>query len=184
MKRIGLLTILCGLMVWAAACGGNSTLNDTEAVVLITADIREYNPEVNMAVSADVTIARLELSSTPKNPEGGAGAAQDANLSRWVVTPYRTDGGQTASPEWINDVSVYVPYEGTATLENYRVFPQEYFNELPLSHLFPENGGFDPETGQTNIRQTLQIEIFGTTNGGKSVSCQPFRVAFNFFFGI
>jgi hypothetical protein len=81
-------------------------------------------------------------------------------------------------------VSVYVPYNGNAQLENYRVFPAEYFNELPLSHLLPENGGFDPETGQTNIRQSLSVEIFGTTVAGKSVSCEPFTVAFNFFYGI
>ena len=37
----------------------------------------------------------------------------------------------------------------------------------PLNQLFPENGGFDKETGKHNIRQRLHIEIFGKTVAGK-----------------
>ena len=182
MTRNARLVTICGLMALAAACGGNSTLNDSEAVVLLTADIEEYNPEINISLPVDVTISRFSITSVPKGPGVTVGSQQDAHLRRWVITPYRTDGGQTASPQWINDVSVYVPANGNADLENYRVYPFEYFNELPLSHLLPENGGFDPETGQTNIRQSFEIEIFGTTNGGKSVSCEPFILAFNFYY--
>lgn len=181
MKRV---VQLCALMVLAAAvlsCGGNSTLNDTEAVVFLTAQIQEYNPDVSIASTSDVTISKMTIESHPKDPNGSLTSNQDVHLTRWVVTPYRTDGGTTASPTWSHDLNVYVAAGGSADLENYRVFPAEYFNQAPLSYLLPENGGFDPETGNTNIRQSLKVQIFGTTVGGKSVSV-TFEVAFNFFY--
>jgi hypothetical protein len=100
-------------------------------------------------------------------------------LTRWVVTPYRTDGGTVASPQWTHDTDVYVPAGGSADLSNYRVYPSEYLSQPPLNNLLPENGGFDPETGNRNIRQTLRVEVFGRTVSGKTVSV-TFNVAFNF----
>ena len=57
----------------------------------------------------------------------------------------------------------------------------EFLSEIPLSYLLPENGGFDPETGNTNIRESLQLQIFGRTVSGKSVATEPIPIAFNFF---
>ena len=178
------LPIIAISMVLAVtvSCGGNSTMNDTEAVVFLTADVTQYNPEVNIALAADVTITSMTITSHPKDPDGDLTSNQDVNLNRWVITPVREDGGATASPQWQIDQHVYVPAGGDASLSNYRVFPQEYFYELPLSHLFPQNGGVDPETGHSNIRQGLKIEIFGTTVSGKSVKCGPFTVSFNFYY--
>ena len=48
-------------------------------------------------------------------------------------------------------------------------------------YLLPENGGFDPETGNTNIRQSLQLQIFGETISGKSVATEKVSIAYNFF---
>ena len=78
-------------------------------------------------------------------------------------------------------LNVYVPAGGSADLSNYRVYPNEFLRELPLSHLLPENGGFDPETGNSNIRQTFELQIFGQTVSGKSVATEPIGIAFNFF---
>jgi hypothetical protein len=47
--------------------------------------------------------------------------------------------------------------------------------------LFPENGGFDRETGKTNIRQRLQIEIFGKTVAGRRLSVR-FDWNLNFYY--
>lgn len=183
MKRIALVCIVVALGILTGSCGGNSTLDDTEAAVVLTVEIEEYNPEIDICLFGDfdVTISEMNIQSNPKAPGTEPGSNQDVNIRRWVITPYRTDGGSTASPEWIHDMAVYVPSSGETKLENYRVYPAEFFREVPLSYLLPENGGSDPETGNDNIRQSLQLQMFGTTVGGKSVATEPIPIAFNFF---
>jgi hypothetical protein len=183
MKRIPQICILAALALLAASCGGNSTLDDTESAVLLTVEVELYNPEVDICNGAgvDVTIDTMNVFSNPKEPGGILGPAQDVNITRWVIRPSRSDGGSTASPEWAIDQGIYIPAGGEVNLENWRVFPAEYFLLLPLSSLFPENGGVDPETGNRNIRQTLELEMFGRTVSGKAVSTVPITIAFNFF---
>jgi hypothetical protein len=182
MKRITpvFVTLALALMVWS--CGGNSTLDNTEAAVYLTVDISEYNPDIDICLQqTDIAISSMEITSQAKNPEASLGAAQDVNLNRWVIKPYRTDGGSTASPEWTYDTAVYVPADGNASLENYRIYPLGYLGEVPLAHLLPENGGFDPETGNSAIRQSFELQIFGRTVSGKSVATEPVAIDFNFF---
>ena len=181
MKRITpvFVTLALALMVWS--CGGNSTLDNTEAAVFLTVEISEYNPEIDLCLqSTDIAISSMEITSESKDPEASLGAEQDVNLTRWVIRPYRTDGGTTASPEWTYDTAVYVPADGSASLENYRIYPFELLGEVPLAYLLPENGGFDPETGNSNIRQSFELQIFGQTIAGKSVATVPVSIGFNF----
>jgi hypothetical protein len=182
MKRISpvFVTLALAMVVWS--CGGNSTLDNTEAAVFLTIDVEGYNPDVDICLlPTDVAIDNMSIKSEAKNPEANLGTNHDVNLSRWVIRPYRTDGGSTASPEWTYDQAVYVPAGGNATLENYRIYPKEFLAEVPLANLLPENGGFDPETGNSNIRQSFELQIFGQTVSGKNVSTVPITIAFNFF---
>jgi hypothetical protein len=182
MKHIPQLCILVVLAMLVSSCGGNSTLDDTEAAVVLTVNLDEYNPDIDICSQGfDVAISKMVVESNSKDPDGVLSSNQDVNITRWVVTPVRTDGGSTASPQWTYDQAVYVPAAGTVDLENYRVYPAEYFELLPLSNLWPQNGGFDPETGFTNIRQSLWLEMFGRTVSGKAVSTEPIPIAFNFF---
>lgn len=182
MKRIApvFVTLALALVTWS--CGGSSTLDNSEAAVFLTIDIEEYFPDVDVCLQpTDMVIASMVIQSEPKSPDASIGAQQDVNLSRWVIRPYRTDSGTTASPEWTYDTAVYVPAGGSSQLENYRVYPLEFLSEIPLAYLLPENGGFDPETGNDNIRQSFELQIFGQTVSGKSVSTEPISIAFNFF---
>jgi hypothetical protein len=183
MKRIPQLCILVGLAMLLSSCGGNSRLDDTEAAVVLTVELEEYNPDIDICDGSgfDVAISKMNVFSNAKEPGGVLGSNQDVNITRWVVTPVRTDGGSTASPEWVIDQGVLVPAGGDVVLENWRVYPAEYFEILPLSNLLPQNGGFDPETGNTNIRQSLWLEMFGRTVSGKAVSTEAIPIAFNFF---
>jgi len=175
----------CGvltLMLVVVSCGGNSTLDNTVASVFLTIQVEENDPDIDICLQfGDIAVTSMTVTSELKDPSGTASSNQDVRLERWVITPYRTDGGSTTSPEWSYDQAVYVPAAGSADLENYRVYPLEYLNDIPLSYLLPENGGFDPETGNTNIRQSLELVIYGETVSGKSVATQPVPIAFNFF---
>ena len=182
MKRITpvFVTLALAMMVWS--CGGSSTLDNTAAAVFLTVDISEYNPDIDICLQqTDITISSMEITSESKDPEAALGANQDVNLNRWVIKPYRTDGGATASPEWTYDTAVYVPANGNASLENYRIYPLAYLGQVPLAHLLPENGGFDPETGNSTIRQSFELQIFGQTVSGKNVATMPVAIDFNFF---
>ena len=183
MKRIPQLCILAALALLAASCGGNTTLDDTESAVVITVQVEEYNPEIDIcgAAGLDVAVSKMTVFSNPKSPGTILNSNSDVNITRWVITPSRADGGTTASPQWAIDQGVYVPAGSSTDLENWRVYPAEYFLQLPLSNLLPENGGFDPETGQRNIRQSLRVQLFGQTVSGKAVASTPVNIAFNFY---
>ena len=184
MKRIPLVCIVAALAFVTGSCGGNSTLDDSPSSVVLTVEIEEYAPNINICsqLQGDVTISKMNLMSNPKNPDAVVSTNMDVNISRWVVTPYRTDGGTLASPEWVVDQGVFVPAEGEAQLENWKVYPLEFFFEEPLSYLLG-SPGVDPETDQVIIRQSLQLQMFGRTVGGKAVSTEPVPIAFAFFCG-
>jgi len=187
MKRITSVGVVLAAVLLLSSCGGNSTLDDTEAAVYITVDIDEYNPDIDIcsfiAFGADITIEGMDVVSNPKAPGTGLNSAQDVRILRWVITPERNDGGSTASPQAVFDQGVLVPAGGTNSLENWRVYPVEYLNEIPLAYLLPENGGVDPETGNRNIRQRLVLQLFGETISGKSVASVPVPIQYNFFCG-
>jgi hypothetical protein len=187
MKRFTAHVFMLATVVVLISCGGSTTLDDTEAAVYVTTEIDAYNPDIDicffLAAGTDVTIENLIFRSNPKDIGASLPSSQDVRLLRWVITPERNDGGETASPQAIYDQGVIVPAGGETTLENYRVYPVENLDEVPLAFLLPENGGVDPETGNRNIRQRFMLQAFGETVSGKSVATIPQSIQYNFFCG-
>ncbi len=178
-SRFALLACTVVAAAGLVACGSN-TSSKTEAEVYLSQNIQQGPADVNMATSGDVTIANLTINSHAKSPEAVLSQQDDVILTDWVVTCSRTDGGTVASPEWRNYYQVYVPAGGSAALTNYRIFPQEYFQQPPLSQLLV-SPFLDKETANSNIRQRLHIAIYGKTVAGKGVSLE-FDVNLNFFY--
>jgi len=182
MKRIMQVCIVLTLAVAVVSCGGNSSLDNTVATVVLTVTIAQNQPDIDVCTQVtDVEVASIEITSNPKDPGGSSSTNQDVTLTRWVIKPYRTDGGSTASPEWSYDQSVFVQAGGSTSLENYRVYPVGNLSEVPLLYLFPAGGGFDPETGNNVIRQSFELQLFGRTVSGKSVATQKVSIDYNFF---
>jgi hypothetical protein len=177
--RFARWAVAAALAVTLAGCSNHSS--DTEAPVYLTADMREGIADVDISAPVDVVIPQLLINSRAKSPSESLSGQQDVYLNHWVTTCSRTDGGTVVSPTWHNYLPVFVPAGGTATLQNYRIFPSDYFREMPLSQLFPENGGFDLETGARNIRQRLRVEIFGKTVAGREISL-AIDININFFY--
>lgn len=178
--RLAVIALIAVGALGVAGCGGNHSA-DTAAPVFLSTSVQPGPADVAMSASGDVVIASLIIQSHAKSSTTTLSAQDDAILDQWVVTCTRTDGGTVASPSWQNFYTVYVPANGSTSLTNPRIFPAEYFTQPPLYQLFPQNGGFDKETGNTNIRQKLHIEIFGKTVAGKKVSA-VLDVNLNFFF--
>lgn len=177
------LMALCSLIVGVlAGCSGGNHSADDEANILLSVDIPEGIADVAVNRNGDVFIPNMTIKSTAKAP-GPLSAQQDAILNEWVVTFTRTDGGTVASPTWRNFYSVYVPAGGSATLQNYRVMPVEYLSQPPLNQLWPQNGGFDKETGKNNIRQRMRVDIYGKTVAGERVTT-GFEFTVRFYYAL
>lgn len=184
--RLAVFALIAVGALAVAGCGGNHSADTAAPVFLsttatgfpVSADIVCQYP--NVGTFRDVVYPSLTINSHAKSPSAVLSAQDDAVLTQCVVTCTRTDGGTVASPSWQNFITLDVPANGSAAVTNYPIFPAEYFRQQPLVQLLPGNGGFDKETGQTNIRQRLHIEIFGKTVAGKKVSV-AFDVDVNFF---
>ena len=182
MYRLLTICVLAAGLVLGAGCSGGSALDNDSAAVFLSLEIEEYNPEVNVcAVFGDLTITTMNIQSNPKEPEGELSPNQDARLTDWEVTPRRTDGGTVTSPEWYNAITVYVPANGITDMENYRIYPEEYLDDPPFNYLFPENGGVDPETGQSFIREALRLQLHGRIVSGKAISTTAVEAGFRFY---
>jgi hypothetical protein len=179
--RLAIFALIALGALALAGCYGSNDSADTEAPVFLSSTVEPGPADVALSGGVDVTIEQLTIQSHPKSPAVVLSGQDDVVLTEWVVTPVRTDGGTVASPVWHNFYTAYVPAGGTASLANYRIYPVEYFSQAPLYQLFPQNGGFDKETNKTNIRQRLNIEVFGKTVAGKKVSL-VFDVNLNFFY--
>lgn len=170
MNRVLVLCAALALVVGGMSCS-NSDLDDGEAVVYLSVSDIDYGGGafVSVCLGMDAFVESLTINS---NVKGGAttSSAQDVILTRWVVTPYRTDGGTVASPVWVRDLDILIPAGGETTLESFNYYPAEFYNDPPLLYLFPENGGFDPETGENTVEQTMRVEWFGRTLSGQNIS--------------
>ncbi len=161
------IVALMGLALWG--CSGNASSNGSEADVFFSTDVTQGPADVDISIPNDVVVPSMTFNSHAKSPGTVLSQQQDAYFTEWVMTATRADGGTKASPQWRWFYNVYVPAGGTANLQNYRIFPSDYFKELPLSYLFPQNGGFDKETGKRNIRQHIHIDVYGKTVAGRPV---------------
>jgi hypothetical protein len=179
--RFAMLSLLGLALVVVLGCSAGNHSSDSEAEVYLTVDVRSGPADVDIAIDADVTVGSMSINSRPKVDGQQLTGQSDVLLTEWVVTAVRTDGGTAASPQWHNFYNVYIPGGGSAQLQNYRIFPYDFFHQAPLNQLYPENGGMDKETGKPNIRQRLQVEAYGKTVAGKRVVCS-FPVNLNFFY--
>jgi hypothetical protein len=181
LNRLALLVPVALLAMAVAGCGNNHSA-ETSTPVYLTANITQGVADVDISVPADVTIPTMTINSHAKSPSSTLSGQDDVILDTWVITPARSDGGTVTSPPWrVANISTYVPAGGAASLNNYRIFPAEYFDQPPLNQLFPQNGGVDKETGNCNIREVLHIEILGKTVSGQPISLS-FDNALNFYY--
>jgi hypothetical protein len=172
MRNVLQLCALAALALAAVGCGGSGTLDNDEATVFLSISDIDYGGGsiVDVCGTTDMFVTALTITSNPKVTGAQLTASQDVTLTRWVVTPYRTDGGTATSPVWQRDADIYVPAGGEVTLADWNYYPHIFYDEPPLLYLHPENGGFDPETGHEVIYQSLRVEWFGQTRTGKKLS--------------
>jgi hypothetical protein len=168
--RLACIVLFVAAGMGLVGCGNNSS-SKTEADVYLSEAVQPGPAEVSVSSGADVTIDTLTITSHSKNSAATLTQQEDVILDTWVVTCARTDGGTAISPQWTNFYTAYVPAGGSTSLQNYRIFPSEYFLQPPLNQLlvYPF---LDKETNNPFIRQRLHIAIYGKEVSGKKISLE------------
>ena len=163
--------VLALLAVLAPGCSTN-TQGDSASPVYLTCEFNLLPAIKNVASNSLLQFDTTSLTSKFKSPSIGSGNTSylDTQVDTYSVVWARIDGGRTASKTETFGGNVIVPAGGTSTLNNYPFMSISALQQPPLSFLWPANGGVDPETGRTEIRQTGNVNWFGHTMSGQTVT--------------
>ena len=167
------VAILIAVAVAGTGCSGN-TQGDSTSPVYLTCDFT-LRPAVKFVNDGlPLQFQNVTLTSKLKIPTTTSPTAfLDTQVDTYVVVWTRIDGGKTASPSQTFTPGVIVPAAGISTLQNYIFMTPVELQQPPLSFLFPYNGGIDPETHSTEIRQSGTVTFYGHTMSGQPVTSVP-----------
>lgn len=174
------LALLLAVAVAGTGCSSNNQ-GDSASPVYLTCDfnlrpaVKIVNDGLPLQFQTVTLTSKLKIPTTT-NPT----AFLDTQVDTYAVVWTRIDGGKTASQTQTFAPGIIVPAAGSSTLQNYVFMTAAALQQPPLSYLFPYNGGIDPETGKTEIRQTGTVTFYGHTMSGQPVTSVP--AAFDMIF--
>ena len=182
MKRsVWMPLLLAAAAALAPACTNKQ--GETEAPVFITVDLQLQPGFVNVGVITPVQVATIRLKSTLKNPsQSDPQGFADVMCTSYTVHFKRNDGGTRVPPDQSFGCGILIPSGSTATLSNFPVLPASAIQASPFDQLLPFNGGFDRETGKSEIDTTFDITFFGNTVSGQRVQSETATGILNFNF--
>lgn len=167
------LAVLFAVAVAATGCSSNNQ-GDSASPVYLTCTFTLRPGVKNVNDGLPLQFQTVTLNSKLKIPSTTSpGAFLDTQVDTYVVVWTRIDGGKTASSSETFTPGVIVPAAGVATLQNYSFMSSSALQKPPLNVLFPYNGGIDPETGTTEIRQSGTVTFYGHTMSGQPVTSVP-----------
>ena len=165
--------IAIALAAAVAAAGCTNKQGETEAAVFITVSLDLQPGFVNVGVPAPVQISTINLQSHLKNPTAtDPQGFANFNCETYTVHYRRTDGGTRVPPDQNFGCGVLVPSGGSSTLSNFPILPASAIQQSPFDQLLPFNGGFDRETGKSEIVMAFEITFFGHTVSGQRVQSE------------
>lgn len=159
---------LAFLAVVLPGCSTNSQ-GDDASPVFYALEFTLAPLNVNVATNLPVQVQNMVLHSVLKNPSGGSSNFLDSRLDDYLVEWRRLDGGKTVPQSEVFGGNVLVPAGGQSSLTNFPIMSASALQRSPLDRLFPFNGGFDPETGRTEIRLEAIVTMRGHTLSGQPV---------------
>ncbi|NJL27964.1 MAG: hypothetical protein HC897_08720 [Thermoanaerobaculia bacterium] len=172
MKTIARLLMLGLALVVTLGCPERTERTDSGGVLLEVAFVDTVGV-VSVNANPRLSIETITVNSIVAQPGGATSSLMDVEVESYEVTYQRVDNGTRVPPAFVNNILSTVPVGGTLTLTNYPVMTVDQLRNPPLSDLLFENGGFDKETGNTNIKLNLTIRFFGRTLSGREVSSVP-----------
>lgn len=176
------LAFLTALALLGGGCSSN-TQGDSSSPVYLTCEFALLPAVKFVNDNSLLQFQTTNLTSKLKNPAAsGSSTFLDTQLETYAIVWTRIDGGKTASKTEAFGGNGIVPAGGNTTLTNYPFMSASALQQPPLSYLFPYNGGVDPETGRTEIRQTGTVTFYGHTMSGQPVSSVPAVFSMTFYY--
>jgi hypothetical protein len=172
MKRKLLLSLVCLLAVLPLAAGCRSRTDQTAGPVVLT--YGQIGPvPITVSVSAadsagGVFIPTFTIASVLKDPSGTPSPLEDVEITSYQVTYKRLDTGTRVPPPLNGSLAEEVPVNGTGAITNLPILLINQLMNPPLSDLVKY--GYDTQTGTAVIVLNVQIQFFGNTLSGDSVS--------------
>ena len=167
------LVLSTALLPFAGGCTNKQ--GETESPVDITVQIGQNPGIVNIATIAPVQFPSITLTSHLKNPTAtDPQHFQDVNITSYVVTYSRVDGGtKVPPPETFGGTQGILPSGGTQNLTNFPGMYAYAIQQSPFDQLLPFNGGIDQETGRNEIDMRFTFVFYGETVAGTRVASEP-----------
>ena len=158
--------------------GGGVTLSVSDFDGLPT----QIGVNSTVALGGLVTIESLTIESIIKsqNPTSPSSSLMNVEMQSYEVTYSRGDGGTRVPPPLTQSIFGSVTAGGTIDYDGLPFLTLNQFDAQPLSDFLVENGGFDSETGRTNVTLTVTMRFFGRSVSGEAVDTAPisFSVVF------
>ncbi len=167
------LALLLAVALAGTGCSSNNQ-GDSASPVYLTCDfplrpaVKAVNDTTPLQFQTTTLTSKLKIPGTTSPT-----TFLDTQVETYTVVWTRIDGGKTASATETFSPGIIVPAGGTTTLSNYLFMTSTALQKPPLSYLFPYNGGLDPETQATQIRQTGTVTFYGHTMSGQPVTSVP-----------
>ncbi len=169
MRKITLLLLIV-LALFSTACDERAQQTDSGGVIL-SLNLGTTFPFRVSVNNNDALQLQLVLNNFVANPSGNSSSLMDIEIKTVEVIFTRADGGSLVPPAFVRNIAGTVPVGGSLNY-NITVMTSEQMRNPPLSDLLFVNGGFDKETGSTNIKLDLNIRFFGETISGREVESQ------------
>lgn len=172
MKTIARMLVLGLALIVTSGCPERTERTDSGGV-LLEVELVDTVGVVSVNTTDRLSIETIEVNSIVAQPNGVSSSLMDVELDSYEVSFQRVDSGTRVPVPFVFNIVSTVPVGGTLTLSNYMVMTVDQLRNPPLSDLLFANGGFDKETGNTNIKLNLTIRFFGRTLSGREVSSVP-----------
>jgi hypothetical protein len=138
-------------------------------------ELRPINGGVNL-----VTIDTITIDSIVRDIDGDTSDLMNVEMQSYEVTFTRADNGTRVPPPLVEKVFGSVAPGGTIIYNNLAFMRSDQLENVPLSDLFFENGGFDKQTGRTSVMLNVRMRFFGRSIAGEAVDTAPVQFTVEF----
>lgn len=183
MKTTMRLFLAAVLAVSLIACESSTDRVDSGGVILSISDFDGLPIGVsvnNAAATGFVQLGEVTISNVIKDPNGVGTDLMNVEIKSYEVIFTRADNGTRVPTRLVRGIFGVAPVGGTLLIEGLPIVDEAQLLTTPLSDLLFQNGGFDKETGSTNIKLNLFLRFFGRTLSGDEVETDPAALTIDF----
>lgn len=169
-KLIAFALLAIGLI----GCESRTDRTDGGGVLLSISDFDGLPIALSVNSSSGfLQVGEIQVTSVIKNIDLIGSELMNVEIESYEVSYSRGDRGTRVPPNFVRGLFGVVPAGGVFIVENLPVMAPEQFGIPPISDLLFANGGFDKETGASEIVLNFHIRFFGRTLSGDAVQTAP-----------